>query len=237
MLPSSHIVCLKNIISQVYRGDVLSESGEKQQVAVKVLHPNVEEDIDADLDLMRVAVRAAKYMPFDIFANLKWLNMEGVVEEFAALLKLQLDLRTEASNLERFNENFKDEEGVVFPTLVKGFEPTRHVLVETFCNGIPVLQWARENRDDRELLTNMCRKAIEVVCKQIFLDNFMHGTSVINLTECSTVWVLRRLFISLLDVQVIYTPAMSLSRQMESILFSLMLVLWPNILIVIIQLS
>ena len=145
-------------IGQVYRGHAVSETGEKQEVAVKVLHPNVEEDIDADLDLMRVAVRAAKYMPFDFFANLKWLNMEGVVEEFAALLKLQLDLRTEASNLTRFNENFKDEEFVVFPKLVEGFEPTQHVLVETFCDGIPVLQWAREHKEDRELLHMMCRK-------------------------------------------------------------------------------
>jgi len=87
-------------IGQVYSGEVVvkddldkpgnDSTRRKQKVAVKVLHPSVEDDIDADLDLMRFAVRAVKYLPFDVFANLKWLNMEGIVEEFASLLKLQL---------------------------------------------------------------------------------------------------------------------------------------------------
>jgi aarF domain-containing kinase len=77
------------------------------------MHPNVEDDIDADLDLMRLSVRIIARVPF--LSNLKWLNLEGVVEELACMLKIQLDLRTEASNLERFNANFKNNEYVVFP--------------------------------------------------------------------------------------------------------------------------
>ena len=61
-----------------------------------VLHPNVEEDIDSDLELMRLAASF-------FHKRYKYLNAEGVIDEFASLLKLQLDLRTEAEHLVRFN--------------------------------------------------------------------------------------------------------------------------------------
>lgn len=80
-----------------------------------VTHPSVEANIDADLDLLRLFVRAVQKLPWDFFSNLKWLNLESAVEDFADMLKLQLDCRVEASNLERFNENFADSENVVFP--------------------------------------------------------------------------------------------------------------------------
>jgi aarF domain-containing kinase len=179
-----HEVIGSGCIGQVYRGTVLDGTTLDQKggndhslaVAVKVLHPGVHVDIDADLDLMRLAVRSIKYLPFDVLANLKWLNMEGVVEEFARLLKLQIDLRREAANLERFNANFRNDPAVEFPQLVSGFAPTDKVLVETFCPGIPVLHFCRQNQDNQRLLSSLCVKAIRAVCKMIFIDNFVHGT-------------------------------------------------------------
>lgn len=162
-------------IGQVYRGHVKMDDGKEQEVAVKILHPRVEEDIDADLDLMRLAVRSLKWVPFDLLSHLKWLNLEGVVEEFAGLLKLQLDMRHEAANLERFNQNFASEPRVLFPKLIPGFEPTRDLLVESFCEGVPIMQFARENKENRKMLSDLCFHAIHAVCKMIFLDNFIHG--------------------------------------------------------------
>lgn len=37
------------------------------------------------------------------------------------------------------------------------------------------MKYAKEHKEDQELLTHMCFVAIEAVCKMIFLDNFMHG--------------------------------------------------------------
>jgi aarF domain-containing kinase len=162
-------------IGQVYKGEIQLKNGASQVVAVKVLHPNVDSDIEADLDLMRASVRAARWLPFDVFANLKWLNLEGVVEEFAELLKLQLDLRTEAANLRRFNEHFKNRDDVVFPKLIPGFQPTKDLLVETYIEGTPVIEYARQHANDQKRLTTLCTVAIQAVCKMIFLDNFMHG--------------------------------------------------------------
>lgn len=165
-------------IGQVYRGTARGSQGESLDVAVKILHPSICEDIEADLDILRVLVRALKYVPIQFIQNLKWLNMEGVVEEFSGLLKLQIDLRNEAQNLERFNENFSGHTHIDFPKLVSEYEPAERVLVETFCEGIPVMQFCREHQNDQELLTKLCKTAIECVCKMIFLDNFVHGTCV-----------------------------------------------------------
>ena len=102
-------------IGQVYKGTIHDSDGKEQQVAVKVMHPNVADAIADDLDLLRLLVKFAKVLPFDMFANLRWMNPEGVIEEFADLLQLQLDLRTEGKNLERFHENFKQDDRVAFP--------------------------------------------------------------------------------------------------------------------------
>ena len=57
-----------------------------------------------------------------------------------------------------------------------GYEPTKTVLMETFCEGIPVLEFVRQNSaTNREILSQMCHGAIEAVCQMIFLDNFCHG--------------------------------------------------------------
>ena len=37
------------------------------------------------------------------------------------------------------------------------------------------MKFAKEHKEEQELLTHMCFVAIEAVCKMIFLDNFMHG--------------------------------------------------------------
>lgn len=79
----------------------------------QVLHPNVEEDIDSDLELLRtVAYYLDKY---EAVRGFRYLNVEGAIDEFSSLLKLQLDLQTEAYNLVRFNENFANVDDVTFP--------------------------------------------------------------------------------------------------------------------------
>ena len=113
-------------IAQVYKGYILPSNDEnseektpgsrkEQPVAVKIMHPNVEDDIDADLDILRLIAYAVEWAPIDLLKDLKWLNLPGIAEEMASLLKIQLDLRTEADHLNRFNENFKDNDVIEFP--------------------------------------------------------------------------------------------------------------------------
>jgi predicted unusual protein kinase regulating ubiquinone biosynthesis (AarF/ABC1/UbiB family) len=158
-------------IGQVYRGRIQGE--ENREVAVKILHPSVEDGIEADLDLIRFVAYSVTLLQ----GRSSWLDWPGLAEEFARLLRLQVDLRHEARNLVKFAHNFKDwKDLVIFPHLIPEFAPDKNVLVESFLDGIPVLQFARANRENEEQLHDLCLAGIKAVCKMIFLDNFVHGT-------------------------------------------------------------
>jgi predicted unusual protein kinase regulating ubiquinone biosynthesis (AarF/ABC1/UbiB family) len=149
----------------------------ERPVAVKVMHPNVENDIDADLDILRLTVRIFEHMNIGPVKNLKWLNLPGFIEEMAIMLKIQLDLRTEGEHLIQFNKNFgcdgdennKKYSSIVFPKLIHEYPPTKHVLMESFCEGQPIMDFIRTNKADQKLLTTMCTEAIKAVCQMIFI--------------------------------------------------------------------
>ena len=183
-----------------------SSSSEPQykEVAVKVIHPNVRDDIDTDMDIIRHMISLIQYINPNIKKHCQYLNIKGVLDEFQKLLKLQMDLRYEARNLERFQENFSQDPVVQFPQLLYQtqsstndtpssistsassasllmYPPNENVLIETFCDGIPILQYCRENhRSNATQLTKLCYHGIRAVCQMIFLDNFVHGTSTLR---------------------------------------------------------
>ena len=69
-------------------------------VVVKVQRPGIDGRTVADMKIMRLlAMVVAKLM-----RNVELANPVGVVEDFAATLREELDFRKEAANLERFNE-------------------------------------------------------------------------------------------------------------------------------------
>jgi aarF domain-containing kinase len=172
-------------IAQVYKGYIIlptdddtdaTTNRQKQQprrrirpVAIKVMHPHVEADIDADLDILRVTVRIMEYLDFGPLKDLKWLNLPGFIEEMADMLKLQLDLRREGRNLVQFHQNFMSNDVVIFPQLIEACPPTKNILVETFCEGVPIMDFIKHNKADRDMLTKMCTGAIQAVCQMIFL--------------------------------------------------------------------
>jgi aarF domain-containing kinase len=164
-------------IGQVYKGSVnMKTSGKdnknEKTVAIKVLHPSIIQDLEADLDLLRLM---AKILP-KIFEPLSWLNPKGAVEEFGRMLLSQLDLRHEARNLQRFNKEFEDDfDKIIFPVVVSEFPPSRNVLVETFIEGQPILEFAKENSEKSSVLRQLCINGIMTVCKMIFLLNHCHG--------------------------------------------------------------
>lgn len=49
----------------------------------------------------------------------------------------QADFRFEASNLDIFNENFKDSTNIIFPKVIRPYVADS-VLVETYESGVPL---------------------------------------------------------------------------------------------------
>ena len=151
-------------IAQVYRGQLLGADGVWRDVAVKVLHPYARETIHADMDLLRTLGWALELLP-----KVKWLNPSGMLDEFSGLLLSQLDLSLEATNLESFRRHFPPETAPVhFPEPMRPYV-SEAVLVESFVDGVPFLQWgATAGADARQ---RVCTEGVDAVIKMIFIDN------------------------------------------------------------------
>jgi len=167
-------------MAQVYKGTIIEDdSATKRDVAIKVLHPGVRDGIEHDLNLLRFFAHMLERLPFGYGEIMKWNNISGIVEEFARMLVPQLDLRNEARNIQKFNENFKDYPHVVFPKLISGYESHPDILVESFCEGIPVDQFVRkhdpDNIEEKRLREVACDRAAHIMCTMIFEHNFVHG--------------------------------------------------------------
>ena len=92
--------------------------------------------------------------------------------EFSENLQLQLDLRVEANNLDRFNENFAKNDHVLFPHPIAPWV-TEHALVESFCKGDPITKYMHD--DDAGFKKAISDAGTAAVLKMIFDDNLVHG--------------------------------------------------------------
>ncbi len=98
-------------------------------VAVKVVRPGARQLVTADLAVARVWARwAARVRALGRF------DPAGLLEEFAASIDRELDLRNEAGVADRFEHDFREDELMVVPRTVWPLT-TRHVLTMEFVEG------------------------------------------------------------------------------------------------------
>jgi len=196
--------------AQVYKGTiVLSTKGEKindkskdevnetdskksssrnnqRTVAVKVLHPNFENQIDRDLEVMRIIANFLHSLPSmtTVTESIRMLNLPRATENFGALLRIQVDLTIEAKNLQRFRSNFyhdsEEEEhqsSITFPQPLEEWCSSPKVIIEDFVHDAePIANFLKDSSPAgitirRELAGPLLRAFL----KMIFLDNFIHG--------------------------------------------------------------
>lgn len=158
-------------IAQVYLGKVRSDLvKESPWVAVKVLHPNVEATIERDLRLMRIFASAINALP-----TMEWLSLPQEVEQFSLLMKLQLDLRIEGMNLEKFTHNFANKKDIRFPKAYMDLT-SRKVLVEEYIHGVPMSKLlALSSNFGKGLSKEVSDKGLDAFLQMLILDNFVHA--------------------------------------------------------------
>lgn len=142
----------------------------KQEVAIKVLHPNVEVKINRDLKIMSFFASVINAIP-----TMEWLSLPDEVEQFSVLMRLQLDLRIEALNLAKFRHNFKNRLDIHFPKPFLNFS-TRDVLVEEYIDAIPLSKMLdlKENFG-KNLSKEISDKGLDAFLQMLILDNFVHA--------------------------------------------------------------
>lgn len=136
-------------------------------VAIKVLHPNVERTVRRDLRIMGFFASAINVIP-----TMEWLSLPDEVAQFGEMMKLQLDLRIEAANLETFRQNFKDRPTAWFPYPYSDFT-TRNVLIEEFAQGIPLADFMVNGGGVFQ--HDIADEGLDAFLRMLLLDNFVHA--------------------------------------------------------------
>ena len=101
------------------------------------------------------------------------LRLLELVEEYEAVIKTELDMRVEASNMRQTKRNFKGNSLLYVPEVYLEYS-TEKVLVMEKISGIPVddLSSLKEKEIDLKLLSE---RGVEIFLKQVFVDNFFHA--------------------------------------------------------------
>lgn len=140
-----------------------------KDVVVKVLRPDIEATIDADIDLLlTVAKVLQKWMP-----DGKRLRPVEVVAEYRRTIKDELDLLRESVNGIQLGRNFVDSEALYVPHIYSD-HCRQNVLVMERIYGIPIanIDALKAQGTDFKLLAE---RGVEVFFTQVFRDSFFHA--------------------------------------------------------------
>jgi ubiquinone biosynthesis protein len=152
-------------IAQVHRARLADGS----RVVLKVQRPGVDRTVSHDLATLYLLVGLVeRYVP-----ESRPFHLRTIVDEFARVIRRELDFFLEASNTERFRQNFEGFDGVVVPRVRWEFTTKRLLALEAIEGIAP---------DDPEALrargidpAALARVAARAFLKQVFQDGLFHG--------------------------------------------------------------
>jgi len=152
-------------LSQVYRARLK----DGRPVAVKARRPGIEAVIEADLELMRsIAEWVSEHVE-----DLRWYAPQGIVEEFARSIRRELDFSIEAHVIDRFYQNFEDNELVFIPRTYPELS-SRQVLTMDWVDGIrlDMVDKYPERDSQPEVVAEL---GCNIVCEQVFEHRLFHA--------------------------------------------------------------
>jgi ubiquinone biosynthesis protein len=151
-------------IGQVHRA--VLPNGDR--VAVKVQRPGAPRQIQADLALLYQAARIAQ----ERVRALDFVDVRGLVDEFAHAIRQELDYTREGRNAESFRKNFRSDERVRIPKVYWTYTRER-VLTLEFLDGIQLADLPPDAPlDVRRRLAVLLTDAW---MQMIFRHGFLHG--------------------------------------------------------------
>lgn len=152
-------------LGQVYRARV-----DGRDVVVKVLRPGVEAAVALDLD---ISFRLLFWLNI-LFPNHHVRGLTNVVREFSVRVRAELDFRTEAENMQRFQRQFADDPRVRAPDLLTEYT-RRRVLVMEYCTGTKIDQLHSRFSSGRLSFRRVMEHLTGVYMQMMMVDGFMHA--------------------------------------------------------------
>lgn len=146
-----------------------SELNQNQQVVIKVIRPNIEKVIKADLKVMLTFARLVNRF----YAQGKRLRPVEVVNEYRKTIIDELDLLRETANAIQLKRNFVDDNVLYVPEVHSEF-CYRNVMVMERIYGIGVgeIEQLHQQQVNMQLLAE---RGVEVFFTQVFRDSFFHA--------------------------------------------------------------
>jgi len=140
-----------------------------QEVVVKLLRPGVQEQIEGDLDVLRmIAGLAAKY-----WEHGKRLRPLDVVAEYERTIIDELDLMREAANAAQLKRNFGTSDMLYVPDVYWDYcRP--EVLVQERIYGIPISDMDALRAAGANIQV-LAENGVEIFFTQVFRHNFFHA--------------------------------------------------------------
>ncbi len=152
-------------IAQVHAATL--NSGE--DVVVKVIRPGIEEQIRADMSLIRtIAENAQRY-----WKESKNIRPIEIVNELEKTIYNELDLQREAANASVLKRNFADSKELYIPSIYWDYSK-RRVMVMERVSGITVDDIDSLNAAGVNLQV-LAERGIHIFYTQVFRDNFFHA--------------------------------------------------------------
>jgi ubiquinone biosynthesis protein len=159
-----------------------------REVAVKIQRPNIRRGIEVDLEIM---LYLATLMEQHV-EELEFIRPTKIVEEFARRLERELDYGREAASIERFAEQFRDDDTIYVPTVFRELS-TERVLTMEYVQGIKASEIEALREAGRDL-EEVARRGADLVLKQILVHGYFHGDP-----HPGNVWILPENVVCYLD--------------------------------------
>jgi predicted unusual protein kinase regulating ubiquinone biosynthesis (AarF/ABC1/UbiB family) len=152
------------------------------EVVIKVQRPKIDAIVEADLRVLRLAARAMALSPRGELAN-----PVGIVEDFEANIREELDFRREAENMAEFNRIMVEhgQSQVVAPKVVDALTTKRVLVMERFYGHRvdDVEQLRATNVDGEEKLLAGMRAWFQCMIHHGFFHGDVHAGNLMALTD------------------------------------------------------
>jgi ubiquinone biosynthesis protein len=151
-------------IAQVYKGVL-----EGKPVAVKILRPNLIDIINIDLSILD-DFKPVMRKVLGLGSN---FDIDALLQEIREMLTREVDLRTEAVNMRRFEDNFKNVKNVSVPKIYSDY-CSANVLTMEFIQGIQIKDIINMPVPQSKK-SEYTRTITKSYLKQVYIDGFYHA--------------------------------------------------------------
>ena len=164
-----HVPVASASIAQVHFALWKNKDGVVQEVAVKVLRPNMLQAIEKDLNLMRMMAGWLE----KVSADGKRLKPREVVAEFDKHLHDELDLVREAANGAQLRRNMQSLNLVLIPEMYWDYCHPEVIVMERM-KGLPISQ-VDSLRAAGVDIPQLAKDGVTLFFTQVFRDGFFHA--------------------------------------------------------------